>query len=49
MQPWAGIIKGVWKATGKEVRSNAAHIWTLRDGKLPRFFQAIDTADMMAS
>ena len=44
----AGHYKGVWKATGKEFKSNAAHIWTVRDGKLSRFFQALDTADMMA-
>ena len=43
----AGYYKGVWKASGKEFKANAAHIWTVRDGKLTRFFQAIDTANMM--
>ena len=42
-----GYYRGVWKASGKEFKVNAAHIWTVRDGKLSRFFQAIDTANMM--
>ena len=43
----SGYYKGVWKASGKEFKANAAHIWTVRDGKLTRFFQALDTANVM--
>ena len=43
----AGYYKGVWKSSGKEFKANAAHIWTVREGKLTRFFQAVDTANVM--
>lgn len=44
----AGYYKGLWKATGKEFTVNATHVWTLADGKLTRFFQAVDTAAMIS-
>ena len=42
-----GWYKGTWKATGKAFKANAAHIWTVQDGKATRFFQAVDTANIM--
>jgi len=39
-----GYYRGVWKATGKEFKANATHVWTLKDGKVTRYFQAVDTA-----
>jgi len=43
----AGYYQGLWKATGKEFTVNATHVWTLADGKLTRFFQAVDSAAMI--
>lgn len=43
----AGYYKGIWKPTGKEFTANATHVWTLADGKLIRFFQAVDSAAMI--
>ena len=42
-----GHYKGVWKATGKEFKANATHVWTLKDGKATHFFQAVDTAEII--
>ena len=42
-----GHYKGVWKATGKEFKANATHVWTLKDGKVTHFFQAADTAEII--
>ena len=42
-----GHYKGVWKATGKEFKANATHVWTLKDGKATHFFQAADTAEII--
>jgi len=39
-----GYYKGVWKATGKKFKANATHVWTLKDGKVTHYFQAVDTA-----
>jgi ketosteroid isomerase-like protein len=39
-----GYYTGTNKATGNTFRANATHVWTVRDGKLARFFQAVDTA-----
>ncbi len=41
-----GHYEGTNKATGNEFKANATHIWTVRNGKLSRFFQAADTAAM---
>jgi len=42
-----GFYKGTWKATGKEFKANATHIWTIKDGKSTHFFQAVDTATII--
>jgi ketosteroid isomerase-like protein len=31
-------------ATGNPFKANATHVWTLKDGKMTHFFQAVDTA-----
>ena len=43
-----GFYTGAWKATGKSFRANAVHIWDVKDGKVTRFFQAVDTATIMS-
>ena len=42
-----GHYKGVWKATGKEFKANATHVWTLKGEKATHFFQAVDTAEII--
>ena len=42
-----GYYKGVYKATGKEFKANATHVWTLKDEKATHFFQAVDTAEIV--
>jgi ketosteroid isomerase-like protein len=42
-----GHYKGVWKATGKEFKANATHVWTVKDGKATHMFQAVDTAEII--
>ena len=42
-----GYYKGVWKATGKAFKANATHVWTVKEGKLTHFFQAVDTAEII--
>jgi ketosteroid isomerase-like protein len=44
-----GYYKGIWKATGKEFKANATHVWTVKEGKLTKFFQAVDTAEIINS
>ncbi len=39
-----GYYEGTNKATGNSFKANATHVWTLREGKLAHFFQAVDTA-----
>jgi uncharacterized protein len=41
-----GYYTGTWKATGKTFKANATHTWTLKDGKVTLFFQAVDTAEI---
>ena len=38
-----GQYSGVYKATGKSLRANFAHVWKLKDGKAVRFTQYVDT------
>jgi hypothetical protein len=38
-----GRFTGVHGTTGKRVEASYAHIWTVRDGKITRFRQYIDT------
>ena len=42
-----GYYTGAWKATGKDFKANAIHVWTLKDGKATHFFQAVDTAEIV--
>ena len=42
-----GFYKGIWKETGKTFKANAVHIWNVKDGKVTRYFQAVDTAEIM--
>ncbi len=39
-----GYYQGTNKATGHAFKANATHIWTVKNGKMVRFFQAVDTA-----
>ncbi len=39
-----GKYSGTYKATGKSVETDFAHVWTLRDGKAVKFVQYTDTA-----
>jgi len=43
----AGYYTGKWKETGKKFKANAAHVWTIKNGKMTRFFQAVDTATII--
>lgn len=46
-----GHYVGVFKATGRRLRAQFAHIWTLRDGLVTHWRQYVDTkhfADVMA-
>jgi ketosteroid isomerase-like protein len=38
-----GRYTGIWKATGKAMNPQVAHIWTLEGGKVVRFQQLVDT------
>jgi ketosteroid isomerase-like protein len=42
-----GHYKGTWKATGKAFVANATHVWEVKNGKATRFFQAVDTAEII--
>lgn len=43
-----GYYQGTNKATGNPFKANATHIWTLKNGKVTRFFQAVDTATIIS-
>jgi len=38
-----GRYAGTWRGTGTAMNPQAAHIWTVADGKVVRFQQLIDT------
>jgi hypothetical protein len=38
-----GVDSGTYKATGKRMKAPTASIWTLKDGKVIKFRQYIDT------
>ena len=38
-----GYYEGTNKATGNAFKANATHVWTVKNGKLAHFFQAVDT------
>jgi ketosteroid isomerase-like protein len=42
-----GHYGGTWKENGNKFMANAAHVWTLKGGKVVHFFQAADTAAIM--
>lgn len=42
-----GFYTGTWKPTGKIFKANATHTWTLKDGKVLSFFQAVDSATIV--
>lgn len=42
-----GYYTGTWKPTGKEFKAHAAHIWTVKDGKVTKMFQVADTATII--
>lgn len=39
-----GYYQGTNKATGHAFKANATHVWTLKNGLMTHFFQAVDTA-----
>ena len=41
-----GYYEGVNKATGNPFKANATHVWTVKNGKLTHFFQAVDTVTL---
>jgi ketosteroid isomerase-like protein len=42
-----GHYAGIWAATGKRFRANAMHVWTFKDDKAIRYFEAADTAEII--
>jgi uncharacterized protein len=38
-----GKYSGKYKATGKSVQANFAHVWKMQDGKAAQFIQYVDT------
>lgn len=38
-----GYYRGTNKATGHLFKANATHVWTIKNEKATRFFQAVDT------
>jgi uncharacterized protein len=44
-----GRFHSTHRATGKTVEVNYAHAWEVRDGKIARFRQYIDTAEIEAA
>lgn len=38
-----GYYRGTNKATGRSFKANAVHVWTIKNEKAARFFQAVDT------
>jgi ketosteroid isomerase-like protein len=38
-----GSYSGTYKATGKSMKASVAHAWTLRDGKVGKFVQYVDS------
>ena len=39
-----GYYQGTNKVTGNPFKANATHVWTVKNGKMIHFFQAVDTA-----
>jgi ketosteroid isomerase-like protein len=45
----AGWYEGLYKATGTVARARFAHVWRMRDGKVDRFEQIVDSATFNAA
>ncbi len=43
-----GYYQGTNKATGNAFKANATHTWTVKNGKVTHFFQAVDTATIIS-
>ena len=43
-----GYYQGTNKATGNAFKANATHVWTVKNGKLTHFFQAVDTVTIIS-
>ena len=43
-----GYYQGTNKATGNPFKANATHVWTVKNGKLTHFFQAVDTVTIVS-
>ena len=43
-----GYYQGTNKATGNSFKANATHVWTVKNGKMTHFFQAVDTAAIIS-
>lgn len=41
-----GRYTGTYRATGKRLDAQVCHVWTLRDGRIVRFQQYVDTAQL---
>jgi len=41
-----GRYSGTYKATGKSMDAQVCHVWDAKDGKLTRFQQYVDTAQL---
>ena len=42
-----GHYVGIWAGTGKNFRANAVHVWTFKGGKVIKYFEAADTAEII--
>ena len=42
-----GTYRGIYKQTGKAMRSDFAHVWTVKDGKIASFLMYTDTAKVL--
>lgn len=43
-----GYYQGTNKVTGNSFKANATHVWTVKNGTLTHFFQAVDTATIVS-
>ena len=43
-----GYYQGTNKATGHPFKANATHVWTVKNGKLTHFLQAVDTVAIIS-
>ena len=41
-----GRYSGTYKATGKRLNAQLCHVWEVKDGKVTRFQQYVDTAQL---